>query len=79
MNKLTNLAITMDEKPVKNTDFDNLVNYPTHSSSGSMYSDPFQSTSNPTSLSFLIKNNQIAYYTLATVVDKETVIDKEIE
>lgn len=67
----------MDKKVVKTTNIDKLVNYTSHSSSGSMYSDPYQSTSNPRSLSFLIKNNQIVYYKLETLVDKDATIGKD--
>lgn len=77
MSKMINLEPDMDKKVVKATNIDKLVNYTSHSSSGSMYSDPYQSTSNPRSLSFLIKNNQIVYYRLETLVDKEATVNKE--
>jgi len=56
---------------VKNTNFDNQVNYDTHSSSGTKYSDPNQSSSDPTSLSYLIRNNQIIQFKLALTPEKE--------
>ena len=74
---MINLEPDMDKKAVKTANIDKLVNYTSHASSGTMYSDPYQSTSNPRSLSFLIKNNQIVYYKLETLVDKEATVNKE--
>ena len=71
MNNFINLATLSIENMVKNTRFDNLVNYDTHSSSGSRYSDPNQSSSDPTSLSYLMRNNQIIQLKIAITPDKE--------
>lgn len=71
MNNFINLATLSNENMVKNTNFDNLVNYDTHSSSGSKYSDPNQSSSDPTSLSYLIRDKQLIQVRLATTPDKE--------
>ncbi len=71
MSNFTNLAILSIKNMVKNTNFDNQVNYDTHSSSGTKYSDPNQSSSDPTSLSYLIRNNQIIQFKLALTPEKE--------
>lgn len=71
MSNFINLATQSRKNMVKNTNFDNLVNYDTHSSSGSKYSDPNQSSSDPTSLSYLIRDKQLIQFRLAITPDKE--------
>ena len=71
MSNFTNLAALSIENMVRNTNFDNQVNYDTHTSSGSKYSDPNQSSSDPTSLSYLIRNKQIVQFQIAIIPDKE--------
>jgi hypothetical protein len=71
MSNFINLATLSIENMVKNTSFDNQVNYDTHSSSGSKYSDPNQSSSDPTSLSYLIRNKQIIQFKIAVTPEKE--------
>ena len=56
---------------IKNTDFDNLVNYLTKKSSGDFAQNSHYNSVDPTSLSFFSKNNQIIEYNLAIVSEKE--------
>ena len=56
---------------VKNTQFDNLVNYTTKKSSGDSSQHSHYNSVDPTSLSFFSKNNQIIEYNLAVISEKE--------
>jgi hypothetical protein len=59
------------ENIIKNTKFDNLVNYETQfSSNSSRQSVVFQSSADPNALSSLIKNNQIVNYSLIATQEK---------
>lgn len=59
------------ENPIKNTKFDNLVNYETSfSSNSSRNSIVFQSSADPSSLSALIKNSQLVQYTFVLTQEK---------
>lgn len=59
------------EPTVKNTKFDNLVNYETNFSSNSSRGvAAFQSSADPNSLSSLIKNNQLVEYSLVVIQEK---------
>lgn len=60
------------ESLIKNTKFDNLVNYETNfSSNSSRQSIAYQSSADPNSLSSLIKNNQLIEYSLVIMQEKE--------
>ncbi len=59
------------DKIIKNTNFDNLVNYSTKKSSGDFSQNSHYNSVDPTSLSFFSKNNQIIDYNLAIVSEKE--------
>jgi hypothetical protein len=71
------------DKVIKNTKFDNLVNYETRSfSNSSRQSIAFQSSADPNSLSSLIKNSQLIEYSLLVTQEKtiqETGIEKTAE
>lgn len=59
------------ENTIKNTKFDNLVNYETNfSSNSSRESIAFQSSADPNSLSSLIKNSQLVEYSLVITQEK---------
>lgn len=59
------------ENTIKNTKFDNLVNYETNfSSNSSRQSIAFQSSADPNSLSSLIKNSQLVEYSLVITQEK---------
>ncbi len=68
---------------IKNTKFDNLVNYETNfSSNSSRQSIAFQSSADPNSLSSLIKNSQLVEYSIVFTQEKtiqQTVIEKIAE
>ena len=55
---------------IKNTSFDNLVNYQTPYSNSSIITGVIQSSSDPNSLGFQIQNQQIVVYNLANQVEK---------
>ncbi|MFH1004010.1 MAG: hypothetical protein V1781_00695 [Bacteroidota bacterium] len=55
---------------VKNTSFDNLVNYQTPYSNSTIVSGAIQSSSDPNSLAFQIQNQQLVIYNLAVQVEK---------
>jgi len=59
------------EKTIKNTEFNNLVNYITEKSSGDVQQHLHYNSVDPTSLSDVIKNNQIIKYNLLDVSEKE--------
>jgi hypothetical protein len=60
------------ESIIKNTKFDNLVNYETNfSSNSSRQSIACQSSADPNSLSSLIRNNQLIEYSLVIMQEKE--------
>jgi hypothetical protein len=71
------------ENTIKNTKFDNLVNYETNfSSNSSLQSIAFQSSADPNSLSSLIKNSQLIEYSLVITQEKtiqQTDTEKTIE
>jgi hypothetical protein len=71
MRKLYNLAFSNMKKTVKNTNFDNIVNYETRSSSGFKFSDLSQSSADPSSTAFLIRNSQIVQYQIAQITEKD--------
>jgi hypothetical protein len=56
---------------VKNTKFDNLVNYTTRKSSGDTCQYLHFSSDDPTSLAHLSKNNQIIEYHLSIISENE--------
>lgn len=59
------------DKIIKNTKFDNLVNYETRgSSNSSRQSIAFQSSADPNSLSSLIKNSQLIEYSILVTQEK---------
>lgn len=59
------------EKTIKNTEFNNLVNYITEKSSGDVQQHLHYNSVDPTSLADVIKNNQIIKYNLLDVSEKE--------
>jgi hypothetical protein len=64
---------------IKNTKFDNLVNYETQfSSNSSRQSIAFQSSADPNSLYSLIKNCQLIQYSLL-VTQEKTIQHTDIE
>jgi hypothetical protein len=71
------------ENTIKNTKFDNLVNYETQfSSNSSRQSIAFQSSADPNALSSLIKNSQLIQYSLLVTQEKtiqQTDINKTSE
>ena len=71
------------DNTIKNTRFDNLVNYETQlSSNSSRQSVAFQSSADPNALSSLIKNSQLIQYSLLITQEKtiqQTNIDKTSE
>ena len=71
------------ENIIKNTKFDNLVNYETQfSSNSSRYSIGFESSADPNALSSLIKNSQLIQYSLLVTQEKIiqlTDLDRTIE
>lgn len=71
------------ENTIKNTKFDNLVNYETNfSSNSSRQSIAFQSSADPNSLSSLIKNSQLVEYSLVITQEKtiqQTDTEKTVE
>jgi hypothetical protein len=63
------------EKTIKNTQFDNLVNYETaFSSNSSRQTVEFQSSADPNALSSLSKNAQIVEYSL--VISQERTVQQ---
>lgn len=67
------------ENIIKNTKFDNLVNYETQfSSNSSRQSIAFQSSSDPNSLSSLMKNSQLIEYSII-VTQEKTIQQTDIE
>lgn len=54
----------------KNTSFDNLVNFQTFDLNSSKISEFQQSSSDPNSLSSVIKNNQLVEYKLITTQEQ---------
>ncbi len=58
---------------IRNTQFDNLVNYTTKKSSGDYSQNTHYNSADPTSLSFYSKNNQIVEYNLLNISEKEVV------
>jgi hypothetical protein len=58
---------------IRNTQFDNLVNYTTKKSSGDYSQSSHYNSVDPTSLSFYSKNNQIVESHLLNVSEKEFV------
>lgn len=80
MNNFLNLDTLSTINMIKNTKFDNQVNYDTYSSSGTMYLGPAQSSSDPRSLTYLMRNNQIILFKLAMTtqkVIKQTIQEKK--
>jgi len=71
------------ENTIKNTKFDNLVNYETQfSSNSSRQCIAFQSSADPNALSSLIKNSQLIQYSILVTQEKtiqQTDIDKTSE
>jgi hypothetical protein len=64
---------------IKNTKFDNLVNYETNfSSNSSRQSIAFQSSADPNSLSSLIKNSQLVEYSIVFTQEK-TIQQTDVE
>lgn len=59
------------DKTVKNTEFDNLVNYRTEKSSADFSQNQYYNTVDPTSLAYLLKNNQIVEYRLVNISENE--------
>lgn len=59
------------EKTIKNTEFNNLVNYITEKSSGDVHQHLHYNSVDPTSLADIFKNNQIIKYNLLDVSEKE--------
>jgi len=67
------------ENTIKNTKFDNLVNYETQlSSNSSRQSIAYQSSADPNALSSLIKNNQLIQYS-HLVTQEKTIQQMETE
>jgi hypothetical protein len=67
------------ESTIKNTKFDNLVNYETQlSSNSSRESIAYQSSADPNALSSLIKNNQLIQYS-HLVTQEKTIQQMETE
>ena len=67
------------ENIFKNTKFDNLVNYETQfSSNSSRQTVVFQSSADPNSLSYLIRNNQLIEYSLI-VTQEKTIQQTDVE
>ena len=67
------------ENIIKNTKFDNLVNYETQfSSNSSRQTVVFQSSADPNSLSSLIRNNQLIEYSLI-VTQEKTIQQTDVE
>jgi len=59
---------------VRNTKFDNLVNYETRAlSNSSMPSGAYQSSADPNALSSLLKNSPLVEYTFAITSEKASV------
>ena len=59
------------ENTIKNTKFDNLLNYETQlSSNSSRQSIAYQSSADPNALSSLIKNNQLIQYSHLVTLEK---------
>jgi hypothetical protein len=66
------------DRTIKNTSFDNLVNYQTPYSNSTIITGAIQSSSDPNSLAFQIQNHQIVTYNLAVLAEKTLVqSDKE--
>lgn len=63
---------------IKNTSFDNLVNYQTPYSNSTIVSGVIQTSSDPNSLAFQIQNQQLVTYNLAVQVEK-TVLQSDKE
>ena len=59
------------EKVIRNTEFDNLVNYSTKKSSADYTSTRHYNSVDPTSLAYISKNNQIVEYHLVDLSEKE--------
>ena len=55
---------------IKNTNFDNLVNYQMPHSNSSIVSGAIETSSHPNSLAFKIKNQQIITYNFAIQTEK---------
>lgn len=55
---------------VKNTEFDNLVNYQTLYSNSSVTTGYIETSSDPNSLGSIIKNHQIISYNLIETIEK---------
>ena len=67
------------ETTIKNTKFDNLVNYETQlSSNSSRQSIAYQSSADPNALSSLMKNNQLIQYS-HLVTQEKTIQQMETE
>jgi hypothetical protein len=62
---------------IKNTHFDNLVNYETNSSSSCQYVGKNDSSSDPTSLSFIMKNRPLIFWKLLTPDEALVVVKDE--
>ena len=56
---------------VKNTSFDNLVNYPTNDSSISIPHSTNFNSAEPTCLSNITKNNQLVKYNILDTTEKQ--------
>ena len=67
------------DNTIKNTKFDNLVNYETQlSSNSSRQSIAYQSSADPNALSSLMKNNQLIQYS-HLVTQEKTIQQMETE
>lgn len=58
------------DSTIKNTSFDNLVNYQTPYSNSSIISGVIETSSHPNSLAFQIKNQQVVIYNFAIQAEK---------
>lgn len=63
------------DNTIRNTQFDNLVNYSTKKSSGDSSQNTHYNSVDPTSLAFYSKNNQIVEYHLLNISEKEITDD----
>jgi hypothetical protein len=66
------------DSTIKNTSFDNLVNYQTPYSNSTIVSGAIESSSDPNSLAFQIQNQQLVTYNLA-IQGEKTILQSDIE
>lgn len=66
------------ENIIRNTEFDNLVNYTTKTSSDDCFQNTHYNSEDPTSLAYYLKYNPIVEYHLMVVSEKD-ITDEVIE